>query len=247
MPEQAFYTRSPMLADLKRLVQENAHGEYRFHEFRHLFNAVEIYCAEYFPSESRGGWFSPRVVGGAQVSHVPPHVLYAVFAIYMHLAYGDLDPVPFLNGPLEMNGATAVMLEPTDRFMVLDRTGCAHPMTDFIIIAPTSTPLSWTLDTYGLPELQVGIAVIGWHAAAQPHWTALNTSQLLMHVQSKKVLDPLATFTEEEEGLFFSEPVNHERLGRHRDRLVETFATPLDVMQQNSGTALRVLKEYLAL
>ena len=247
MPERAFYTRSPMLADLKRLVQENARGEYNFDRFRQLFTAVDDYCAVHFPAEDRGGWFSPRVVGGAQVSHIPPQVVFAVFGIYMHLAYGDVDPVPLLAGPLEMHGATAVTLEPTDRFMVVDRAGNAHPMTDCLIIAPTSTPVSWTLDTYGLPGLRPGIAVIGWHAAAQPNWTALITAQFLLHVESKKVLDPLATFTEEEEELFFSEPVIQGRLGRHRARLAETFATSLEVLERNSSTALQVIEAYLAL
>lgn len=246
LPARPFFTRSPELAALKRLVLENIDHAYDFKDFNRLFRAVDGFCAAQCPGLDRGDWFGPKVVGGAQVRHTPSHIVFAVLAIYLHLAKGDMDPVPFLSAPLDLDGATAVMIEPTGRFTVAGSDGIPRPMTDFLVFAPALTPVSWIMDTYGLLQPRAGVMVIGWHAAAQPDFRALSSGQLLLHTASRKVLNPLAAFTEEEERTFFDEPVIQERLQRHRDRLVEVFGTPLEAMQGNLDAARRVVEAYLA-
>lgn len=246
LPARPFFTRSPELAALKRLVLDNIDHAFDFKDFNRLFRAVDAYCAVQCPGLDRGDWFGPKVVGGAQVRHTPSHIVFAVLAIYLHLAKGDLDPVPFLSGPLDLNGATAVMIEPTDRFTVAGSDGIPHPMTDFLVFVPALTPVSWIMDTYGLLQPRQGVVVVGWHAAAQPHFTALSSGQLLLHTASRRVLNPLASFTEAEERTFFDEPVIQDRLSRHRERLVEVFGTPLKAMEGNLDSARRVVEAYLA-
>ena len=79
-------------------------------------------------------------VGGTPLNHTPPHVVNAVYAIYSHLAHGDLDPVPFQGGPISRNGVTALQFEPSSRFKVMDPDRRACSMTDFLLVRPAATP-----------------------------------------------------------------------------------------------------------
>jgi hypothetical protein len=54
----------------------------------------------------------------------------------------------------------------------------------------------------------------------------------------------LATFTEPGIELFFAEPVMGSRLERHRERLVEIFGIPIEVMRGNAEMGLKVLTDY---
>lgn len=246
MSTPLFYTRHPDLAAIKRLVQEHLDPRHPFEAFSTLISALDAHCSKHYPGEDRGGWFTPRILGGASISNTPPHVVFWLYAIYMHLVDGDREPVPFLSGPLNTRGTTAITMEPTERFQVVDRHRSAHPMTDFLAIMPALTPRTWTVDTYGLPEIQPDVTVIGWHSAAQPFLMAVCSGQLLLHPGSKKVLDPLSTMTQEDEKLFFREPVIPARLERHRERLVEVFGTPLEAFEQSSDSARQVVEAYLA-
>ena len=247
MSPHPFYTRSPELAEVKRLVQAFVDVDHPFESFNKLIVAVDEFCSQRFPGGDRGGWFAPRILGGSPISHTPPHIIFWVYAIYLHLVNGDIDPVPFLSAPLRQNGATAITMEPSEQFLVSDGELNAYPMTDVLLIVPARTPRTWTADTYGLPEIQPNITIIGWHAAAQPFLKAVCSGQLLLEPESRTVLDPLAAFSEEEEPLFFTEPVNQSRLNRYRERLTEVFGTPLEVLGQGSGSVRRVLEAYLSL
>lgn len=227
-------------------MQEHSDASFALADIKRLFKAVDAHCAKLLPNEERGGWFSPVILGGVSTNHIPPHILYAVYAIYAHLARGDADPVPFLAGPLNENGVTAITLEPTSRFMVVDRDRQAYPMTDLLIAIPSSTPVGWTLDNFGLPPLREAVQVVGWHSAAQPHPTAVSGGQLLLHLPSRRLLSPVSAFTAEEEEIFFAEPVLSSKLERHRDRMVETLGTPIDVIARNMASARAVVEAYLS-
>jgi hypothetical protein len=48
------------------------------------------------------------------------------------------------------------------------------------------------MDSYGLPQPNRGVLVVGWHAAAQPNFTAVCNGQFLLHPESNRILDPMA-------------------------------------------------------
>jgi len=242
-----FYTRNPELAEIRQLVQDFVDVDNPFESFNKLIVAVDGFCSERFPEDDRGGWFAPRILGGSPISHTPPHMIFWVYAIYLHLVNGDNDPVRFLSAPLRQDGATAITMVPSEQFLVLDEKLNAHPMTDVLLIVPAQTPRTWTADTYGLPEIKGSVTIVGWHAAAQPFMTAVCSGQLLLEPESRKVIDPLGAFTEDDERIFFTGPVNLSRLNRYRDRLSEVFGTPLEALGQSSDSARRVLEAYLSL
>ena len=49
LPARPFFTRSPELAALKRLVLEHIDHTYDFKDFNRLFRAVDGFCAAQFP------------------------------------------------------------------------------------------------------------------------------------------------------------------------------------------------------
>ncbi|WP_285568992.1 hypothetical protein [Geothrix limicola] len=240
------FTQSPRLAFLRKLVAEHADLSLDRTDFGRVFGALDAYCKEHFPTEERGGWFSPLYLGGIPIRHTPPHLVYAVFAIYLDLMKGPLEPVPFRARPLDMSGTLAIQIDPSEGFLVESIDGVAAPMTDILFVIPLTMPEAWTSDLYGLPKLHEEIVRIACHAAAVSCPTALTSAHLLLHPASKRVLSPLADFTESEKALFFAEPVNESRLERHRERLFESFGTPADVFFRNHDHVKRVLEACLA-
>ena len=247
MPCRPFFTQSPRLAFLRRLVKENAVLDFSRADLSKVFEAVDSYCSNNFPTEERGGWFSPMLVGGALVNHTPPHLVFSTFAIYMSLVNGSLEPCPFLDQPLNMDGTTAVQLDSFQGYWVESCDREIARMTDILIITHLNTPEKWTLDLYGIPSLNDDVIRIGCHAHAEDFPRATASSTLLLHPATHKVINPLAPFTRDEERLFFSEPINESRLERHRERLSESFGTPVDVMERNHENAKRVLEAYVTL
>lgn len=180
MTTHPFFTQSPRLAYLKRLVQENSRLDFDLQDIRRLLQVVDQRCSSDFPIEDRGGWLSPLALGGAQLDHIPPYIIFTILAIYAHLASGDVDPVPFLAGPLGTDGITPVQVHPSDQFQIMDRDLQAYPLTDILFVHPSRVPVGRTLDLYGLPNLRENVEVIGWHAAAQPQFTAVVSGQALV-------------------------------------------------------------------
>ncbi|HJV48804.1 MAG TPA: hypothetical protein VJ549_05980 [Geothrix sp.] len=239
------FTQSPRLAFLRKLVEEHADLNLDRSDFGRVFGAIDAYCKEHFPTEERGGWFSPLYLGGIPIRHTPPHLVYAAFAIYLDLLKGPLEPVPFRARPLVMDGTTAIRLDPGQGFHVetIDRE--TAPMTDILFVIPITMPEVWTSDLYGLPKLNDEIVRIACHAAATSCPTAITSAHLLLHPASSKVLSPLSEFTTAETALFFAEPINESRLERHRERLCESFGTPEDVFRRNHDHTKRVLEACL--
>jgi hypothetical protein len=247
MDPRPFYTRSPRLAFLRALVEAHAHLDFDRTDFATLFRAVDDHCSAIFPTEDRGNWFSPVFLGGAGINHTPPHIIHAVYAIYSDLIAGSPDPVPFLAQKLDMNGTTALQLDPAEGYKVESCDGESAPMTDMLIRIPAQLPEQWISDIYGIPGLRDDVTRVGWNMAADSLPTAICGGYLLLHQESQSTLDPLsASFTSEQEESFFTEPVHEGRLERYRDRIAELLGDPLDVLKRNHDNARRVLEAYLA-
>jgi hypothetical protein len=247
MSPRPFYTRSPRWSFLKLLVEEHADLSFSREDFARLFKAVDKCCSEIFPAEGRGNWFSPIFLGGTGVDHTPPHIISAVYAIYSDLVAGCPEPVPFLSGPLRMDGTTAVRVD-SGGYLVESCHREASPLTDILIRVRAKLPEQWLSDIYGTPRLAETSIRVGWNMAADAQPTAISGGYLLLHERSKSVLDPIApSFTEEDKALFFAEPVMEARLERYRERIAEQIGIPLDVLQRNHDTARRAVEAYLAL
>jgi hypothetical protein len=246
MTSRVFFTRSPRLQYLRKLVEENSRLDFERTDLQSLFKAVDADCAANFPTDKRGGWFSPILLGGTPIGHTPPHIVSAAYAIYSDLARGAVVPVSFLSGRLSRNGAMAVLLETTDNFILVDRDHNASPMTDILLLVPSLVPEHWFQDTFGVPDLNKGVTIIGWHAAAESRFTATCGGILLLHNETSAVLNPLAPIKKEMGDLFFSQPVVAEKVRLHRERLVDFFDTPADVAEQNYNSARSVVEAYLA-
>ena len=247
MSPSPFYTRSPRLAFVKRLVEEHAAFTFQREDFARVFKAVDRCCSDIFPTEDRGDWFSPIFLGGTEVDHTPPHIINAVYAIYSDLVAGSPEPIPFLSRPLNLDGTTTMQLGPGAGFFVESCNRGVAPTTDLLLRTHAKLPEQWIADIYGTPRLQDVIRV-GWNMAAESLHTAISGGYLLLHESTRQVLDPMApSFTEEEQGLFFAEPVLEERLDRYRQRVSGTIGIPLDVLQRNHDNAKRMLESSLAI
>ena len=246
MARSPFFTRHKRLKFIRHFVADNADLSFDFNDLKRLFTALDAYCAAHLPQENRGGWFPLVIAGGASLNHTPPHILCSAYAVYAHLARGDVNPVPFGSVPLGANVAAALQLEPDSGFVVVDRDGQPFPMTDFLVLLPASTQRMWTLDLYGLPPLSEEVDVLGWHSAAQPHYRAVASGQVLVHRPSRQVLDPMSLFTLAEEQLFFAEAVSFSKLERYRARLEELVGAPVDVIRQNTEQARKAVEACLA-
>jgi len=245
MTPNNFFTRSSNLAFLRNLVVENSNLSYDQNNVKFFFEAVDAYYADHLPGEGRGGWFPPLMVGGAHLSHIPPHIVFAIAGILADLRTGSVEPVPFLFAPLNLDGATAAKFEPTDQYLVMDKDRLAAPLTDLLIIAPSTVPKELILDYYGITQLNAGTTAISWHAAAESHFSAMNSGIIFLHHESNTVLNPMLPYTHEVGRLFFGEGADLPRLERHLDRLEEFLGIPRDVMTFNHETARRVVEAYL--
>lgn len=246
MPKAEFFTRSPQLAFLRQFVEENSNRDFERSDVGNRFKALDRYCAEHFPTEERGGWQGPLMLGGALLRHTPPHIIFAVSAIYAELSRDHVEPTTFLSAPLNRSGSTAIQFEPTEGFQVMDRDREVAPMTDLLVLIPVKAPLPWIVDFYGIPEVKADVIPIGWHAAAQSRSTAKCSGLLFLHEPSGKVLDPMAPMTFDDQRRNFIEPILNTKVDRHVERLVEFVGTPLDVFESNHSNAKRVLEAYLA-
>jgi hypothetical protein len=247
MAARPFYTRSPRLAFLRALVEEHAKLDFERTDFAAIFRVVDERCADLFPDEDRGGWFSPMFLGGVGINHTPPHLVHAVYGIYSDLMAGSPEPVAFLAQPLNLFGTTAVQLDPTEDYQVASSTGAAAPLTDFLLRIPAKMPEHWICDIYGIPRLREAVTRVGWNMAAESLTTAICGGYLLLHEGLGQVLDPLAaSFTMQEEEAFFAEAVIEDRLARYRERVTELIGNPLVVLERNHACAKRVLEAYLA-
>lgn len=246
MPKADFFTRSPRLAFLRKLVEDNSNRNFERADLGNLFKALDRYCAEQFPIEERGGWQGPLMMGGALLRHTPPHIIFAVSAIYAELTRDFVEPTAFLSGPLNRQGATAIQFGSESGFKVMDRDREAAPMTDLLVFIPANAPHPWVMDFYGIPEIKNEVTSIGWHAAAQSRFTAICSGLLFLHEPSRKVLDPMAPMTLVDQRRNFVDPILDGKLDRHLERLVELFGTPLDVLEANHANAKRVIEAYLA-
>jgi len=246
METRPFFTRRPELAFLRQLVSEQARGTYEAADLKGLFRAVDALCRESFPKEEHGGWFSPLVYGGAPLNHTPPHILSAVYAIYADRARGERAPVPFLAGPLVHGGSTALQLDPSEGFTVMDCDREVVPLTDLLILHPSLAPAQWILDAYGCPALRPEVEVVGWHAAGISRFTAHASGLLLVHPEVPEALDPLADVGVDLAARFFSEPILASRVQRHCERFAESTGTPLEVLQANYASVKRVIDAYLS-
>jgi len=241
-----FFTRSPNHVSLRSLVERNTALDFDPSDFGKMFRAIDEHCSKTFSSRKPGSWFSPTYLGGAPIKHIPPHMISAAFAIYVDLAVGPLNPVPFLAQSLNMKGATAIQLDQADGFMAESSDGEIGPITDILFIIPAYMPEQWTLDLYGIPRLQDDVVRVVCVAASESCPTAIFSAQLLMHPFNRMVLNPLSSFfSSYEEQLFFLEPINSSRLERYRGRLADSFGTPLDVSERNHDSARDVLEAYL--
>lgn len=240
-----FFTRSPRLAFLRKMVQENASHNYDSVDLKQVFKVLDRYCADNLPPENRGAWFAPLVMGGTPVNHTPPHLIFAAGAIYADLSWGEVEAVPFLSSPLQRNTATAVRFGPSDQFLLLDRDRNSGPLTDVLLLIPSKVKDVWVADKYGIPVPDERVTTVGYHAASESLFTAVDGGLLLMHEAAGKVLNPMATITEEEEILFFEDPIDQSKIERSRERLVEYLGTPEDVLVHNHECIKRVLEAYL--
>jgi hypothetical protein len=248
MSPRPFFTRGPGLAFLKRLIEGSAGLDWGRADIAAIFRAVDAACAELFPTENRGGWFSPVFLGGVGIHHIPPHLVFAVYAVYADLRAGCPLPVPFLSAPLDLDATTAVQLEPSEAFQVTSPDGTPAPLTDILVVIPAKMSEQWSGEVYGTPHLQPDVVRLSWNTAAASLPTALATGQLFLHPASGRVLNPLdPDLGEAEEGDFFAEPLLPSRLTRYRERLSELCGTPLEVMARNHETAKGVVEAYLAL
>lgn len=247
MNARPFFTRGPHLAFIRSIIEGCAGLDWGRADIASIFRAVDQACSERYPAESRSGWFSPVFLGGVDISHIPPHLVFAVYAIYADLRAGSPAPTAFLSTPLDMEGTTAVQMEPSEAYRVESAVGAVAPMADILFIIPARMSEQWSTEIYGIPPVQDAVTRVSWNAAAAEP-TALATGQLLLHRESGQVLNPMApAFSPEEEGLFFGEPVLPSRLERYRERLVELSGTPQDVLARNHDHARRVLEAYLEL
>jgi len=242
-----FYTRGPGLAFVRDLVEAAAQLDFDRKDFARVFKAVDIQCSELFPSEHREQWFSPVFLGGAEVGHTPPHIIFGVYAIYSDLSDHCPEPVSFRSSPLNLAGAMAVQLEPGAGFLVESCLREAAPMTDLLLRIPARLTEHWIADIYGTPKFRPGVITAGWNMAAESLPTAICGGYLLLHEATRRVLNPIAAeFTAEEQELFFEEPPIASRLERYRERIAQQMGVPLDVLQRNHEQAQRVLEAYLA-
>lgn len=241
-----FFTRSPELAPLRALVREHATLAFDRADLASVFRLVDEYCAGRFPEEHRGEWFSPLFLGGADIRHTPPHLICAVYAIYSDLREGSPEPVPYLAGPLDLEGATAIQLEPSAGFLVTSCLGEDAPLTDVLVKLPARLKAPWVSDIYGIPETRSTVIALGWNAASVLQPTAAGGGYLMVHPGARRVLDPMApAFTYEEESLFFAERPHEGRLERYRERIAEQFGAPLPFLQRNHDHVRRVVEGYL--
>lgn len=246
MTPRPFFTRGPGLAFLRALIEEGAGLDWGRADIASTFKVVDQKCAELFPTENRGEWFSPVFLGGAGINHIPPHLVFAVYAIYADLLGGSPEPIPFLSAPLAMNATTAVQFEPPGDFFVESADRERAPMTDLLLVVPAKMSEQWSGEVYGIPRLRPEVVRVSWNAAAASLPTAIATGQVYLHPGSGTVLDPMApAFDEAEDCLFFEEPALPSRLARYRERLVELSGTPLEVLQHNHENGRRVLEAYL--
>jgi hypothetical protein len=247
MDKRPFFTRSPRLAFLRDLMASCAELDWERTDLATIFRAVDQRCDELFPTENRGEWFSPVFLGGVGINHIPPHLIFAVYAIYADLIAGSPEPVPFLRHPLAWNGTTAVQLDPAEGHLVESFQREAAPMTDLLLVIPARMKEQWSAEIYGIPRLADGIIRVSWNSAAESLPTAICTGQLFLHPETGQILNPMAAvFSPEEEQRFFAEPVLPSRLERYRERLVELSGTPADVLERNHGQVQRVLGAYVA-
>jgi hypothetical protein len=245
MVEPEFFTRSEKAAFLIELVKENSIRNFDVNDLKTLFGAVDQYCATHFPSEDRGGWFSPTILGGAPLAHTPPHIMCAVYAIYADMARGCPEPVSFLGGALNWTGATAVCMNEETKFVISDRDRLHSPISDVLFVHPANFQDDWISDFYGVPSLSDGVSAIGWHASAKAHFASTCSGLLLVHHSRKLVINPISITNKGKESWLFDEPISNSKLGRHRERLVEFLATPLDVLQENHENARKLLKAFI--
>jgi hypothetical protein len=246
MPTTTFFTRHRRVAFLRHLVERHSDLTFERNDLKRLFTAVDEYCSAHLPKAHRGGWFPLVIAGGVPINHIPPHMFFTTYAIYSHMARGDVEPVPFLAGPPSLDGATAVQMPTGTPFVVLDRDAKFYPMTDMLLLIPASTRKPWTQDFYGLPPLAKETLVVSWHSAAQPHLAAVASGQLLVRRDLRKVLNPLGLFTMEDEREFFSEPAPFSKLERYRLRMEELLDVPQEVLLQNTDQARQVLEAYFS-
>ncbi|HJV90271.1 MAG TPA: hypothetical protein VJ623_08215 [Holophagaceae bacterium] len=243
MTLRPFYTRSARLAFLRELVIAQADLSYSREDVKRVFGAVDAHCQTHFPGEPRGGWVSPIMLGGAGLNHTPSHLMFAAYAIYADLAWGQAPPVPYLGGPLG-RGATAVQFGPGEAFRLWDPDGVGVPLTDLLLVCPTRASGEWIADAFGTPPLAPGVVAVGWHAAAESRFTAMAGGILLLHGASGQALDPLVDPTPAEAECFFQSPPVPERMARHRERLAESMGVPAEIRLRNSRTILDVLERY---
>ena len=246
MEPRLFFTRNPRLAFLRSLVEQHGEFTYKGDDLKRLFKAVDERCAELLPSDERGGWFTPLAFGGTSIKHIPPHIMYAVYALYSEMARKEEDPVSFLSGPLNKGGATAVQMEPSTHFTLMDSDRQCAPLTDILILVPSTAPWKWVLDLYGTPPIQAGVEVIGWYASAESQFTAMTGGILLYHPGVNRLLNPLALPEDGQEGLFFIDQVMPNRVQRHLERFSESIGVPLEAIRWNFATAMQVVGAYLS-
>ncbi|HJV23962.1 MAG TPA: hypothetical protein VJ570_14770 [Holophagaceae bacterium] len=243
MTPRPFYTRSPRLAFLRELVMAHADLSYSREDVKRVFGAVDAHCKTHFPGEPRGGWVSPIMLGGAGLNHTPSHLMFAAYAIYADLAWGQAEPVPFLSGPLRP-GATALQFGAAEAHLLWDPDGVEAPLTDLLLICPTRASGEWIADAFGTPPLAPGVMPVGWHAAAESRFTAMGGGIVFLHRATGQALDPLVDPTEAEAGHFFQSPPVAERMARHRERLVDSMGVTAEIRLLNSRTVLAVLEAY---
>ena len=242
-----FYTRGPELAELRALVAGRADLSYSQADIGDLFRAVDAWCARRFPSLDRGSCFSPLFLGGTVVNHTPPHLIFAVYALYSDLHGGSPEPVPFRSCPLAWPGATALRIRPEEGLRVKAVDGSTAALTDLLISLPSGLDNAASRDIYGIPALAEGIVPVGCHGAAASRPEAMFSAELFLHPPSGAVLDPWSVlFTEAEEQLFFTGPVQYSRMASYRDLNAATLGVPMAMVAHNHITARHALEACLA-
>lgn len=242
-----FYTRSQALAPLRALVVQHADLSYSQADLARLFTQVDAYCAETLRTRPRSSPFSPMLLGGAEANHTPPHIIFAVYAIYFDLRAGCPEVVPFRSTPLAMNRATALRIEPEAGFTVKAGSGELAPLTDVLLLLPSSIDAARSVDTYGIPGIREGVISVGCHGAAGSVPEAMFSALLYVHPASRTVLNPWSPlFTEAEQRTFFTEPVVPARLAGFRELNAASMGMPMAMVEHNHITARRVLEACLA-
>ena len=242
-----FYTRRPGLAPLRALIEQHADLSYSRADLARVLEVVNEYCAVHHPAATRYTCFAPMVLGNTPVNHTPPHLLFATYAIYLDLMGGSPEPVPFLSAPLSLNATTALRISPEAGFLLKAPLGSLAPLTDFLVVIPGVMDAATSQDTYGLPPVREGVRFVGCHGGAQASPEAMFGGQLYLHQASRTVLSPWSScFTEAEERLFFTQPVNRNKVTDYQEVNAAAAGVPMGVLEHNHIVARRVLEACLA-